>query len=322
MDKPKRIILAGGSGFLGSILSDHFAKAGWEIVVFSRKQTGREAAHEGTKREVLWDGRTLGPWMKLLENCDALVNLSGRSVNCRFTPENRKAILDSRVNSTRILGEAISRCKKPPAVWLNCSGAGIYNESFDKGMDETDTDFTDADTGKSFSGQVARLWERAFEEANAPATRKVALRISMVLGARKGTPFRVFRTLAKAGLAGRMGTGKQYVSWIHETDFCRVVDWLIQTPGVRGAVNVTAPKPVTNEEFMRTLRAVCGRSFGLPAASWMLEIGAFFMRTETELILNSRRVVPSGLLGSGFAFQFPELDLALRDLERRCHATD
>jgi uncharacterized protein (TIGR01777 family) len=312
--KPKRIVLAGGSGFLGSILSDHFSAAGWEIIVLTRKQ-------KGSQKAALWDGKTLGPWTEQLEGADALVNLSGRSINCRFTPHNRKEILDSRVDSTRILGQAIARFKKPPAIWLNCSGAGIYNESFDKSLDESDTTFTDAQTGKSFSGQVALQWECALNEAQTPLTRKVALRISMVLGTRKDTPFRMLRRLAKAGLAGKMGGGKQYVSWIHETDFCRIMDWIIHRPELQGPVNVTAPNPCPNTDFMRTLRHACGRSIGLPAAAWMLEIGAFVMRTETELILDSRRVVPTRLAISGFQFRFPELKAACDDLEARAKMT-
>ena len=317
MNRAKRIILAGGSGFLGSILSDHFQAAGWEVVVLSRKTSGPKDAQKGTKKEVSWDGKNLGAWTEDLGGCDALVNLSGRSINCRFTAHNRKEILDSRVDSTRILGEAIAHCKRPPAVWLNCSGAGIYNQSFDKDMDESDTNFSDAESGKSFSGQVALLWERALNESPTPRTRKAALRISMVLGTKEGTPFRMLRKLAKAGLAGTMGSGKQYVSWIHETDFCRVVDWLIHTPDLHGPVNVTAPNPLPNAVFMRALRHACGRSIGLPAAAWMLEIGAFLMRTETELILDSRRAVPARLVTSGFKFEFPELRQAVEELERR-----
>ena len=312
-----RIVLAGGSGFLGSILASHFMRRGGEVVVLTRKSKdpGRhKKAQEGTITKVLWDGRTRGPWAEQLEGARAIINLSGRSVNCRYTRKNRKDILESRIDSTHVLGEALSRCRAPPAVWLNCSGAGIYKESFDTGMDESGT-LSASESEAGFSSHVARLWERAFDEAQTPATRKVALRISMVLGIEPGTPFRVFRRLARAGLAGRMGSGKQYVSWIHEIDFCRVVDWLIDTPTLHGPINVTAPNPVTNEEFTRTLRQACGHSFGLPAADWMLEIGAFFMRTETELILKSRRVVPGRLLAAGFQFQFPQLGQALQDLE-------
>jgi len=317
MSGAKRVVLAGGSGFLGSILADHFGTRGWEVVILSRKTVGHEKSRESAKKEIFWDGKTLGAWTQELEGSEAVVNLSGRSINCRFTANNRKEILESRADSTRILGVAVARCQRPPAVWLNCSGVGIYNESFDKDIDDNDTNFTDAESGESFSGTVALLWERALNEAQTPLTSKVAMRISMVPGTRKGTSFRMLRNVAKAGLAGRMGSGKQYVSWIHETDFCRVVDWLIHTQQVSGPVNVTAPNPLPNAEFMRTLRQACGRSFGLPAAAWMLEIGAFFMRTETELILDSRRVVPGRLVASGFEFRFPELKSACEELEQR-----
>jgi uncharacterized protein (TIGR01777 family) len=304
----QRIILAGGSGFLGSILEKHFASAGWDIVIFTRRPA---------KGEVFWDGKTLGPWTETLEGAGAVVNLAGRSINCRFTPKNRKEILESRVNATRVLGEAISHCKTPPEVWLNCSGAGIYNESFDTDIDETCADFSEAERGESFSGEVALLWERALNKTETPRTRKVALRISMVLGTRPGATFRILRRLARFGLAGRMGSGKQYVSWIHESDFCRIIEFVIQTPTLSGPINVTAPKPVPNSEFMRGLRCAGGRSFGLPAAEWMLEVGGFVMRTETELILDSRRVVPRRLIESGFQFRFPDLGSALQELETR-----
>jgi uncharacterized protein (TIGR01777 family) len=201
---------------------------------------------------------------------------------------------------------------------LNSSTATIYKHSLDRVMDEDSTDFSSTPEARdAFSVQVTRSWEQAFEEAVAPATRKVALRISMVLGTMEGTVFRVLRRLARAGLGGKMASGRQFVSWIHEEDFCRALEWLIKRTDLSGAVNITAPNPVPNLELTQTLRRVVGRRIGLPASRWMLELGAIFLRTETELILKSRRVVPRRLLASGFQFRFPTILAALEDLEEK-----
>jgi uncharacterized protein (TIGR01777 family) len=304
----KRVILAGGSGFLGKVLSKYLTERGHEVIVLTRRPTPSAIS------EVLWDGQTLGPWAKQLNGTFAVINLAGRSVNCRYNERNRRLILDSRVDSTRVLGEAISRCTKPPTVWLNSSTATIYKHLLDRAIDERGEIEATPEAKDAFSVEVAQAWERTFEAAQTPATRKVALRMAMVLGTQAGTILDVLRRLVRFGLGGRMGTGRQYVSWIHEEDFCRAIAWLISQKNFCGAVNLAAPNPVPNRQLMATLRSACGKSFGLPAAQWMLEVGAFFMRTETELIIKSRRVVPGRLLESGFDFRFSKLKDALADL--------
>jgi len=311
--RPK-IVLAGGSGFLGRALVRWFDKQGWETSVLSRSPDAIAAP----AKPVLWDGATLGDWRRELEGATALVNLAGRSVNCRYHEANRREILLSRINPTRVLGDAIGRCANPPKVWLNSSTATIYKHSIEQPMDEATGVIAGTPAVKDvFSVDVAQAWERVFDEAPAPQTRKVALRTAMVLATEQGTVFRVLRRLARCGLGGAMAGGKQYMSWIHETDFCRAVEWLIDRDEVSGPVNVTAPQPMANRDVMRLLREVCGVRLGLPAARWMLEIGAVFLRTETELILKSRRVVPARLLASGFEFCFADLRSAVADLEAK-----
>jgi uncharacterized protein (TIGR01777 family) len=305
-----RIILAGGSGLLGKALSRHFTDLGQEVVVLTR--TPNQMANG--VRKVTWDGETLQQWTRELENAAAVINLAGRSVNCRYHTRNRREILESRIHPTRVLGEAIARCAKPPRVWLNASTATIYKHTFGPAWDEAGDIGATLAAKDEFSVEVAMAWERAFAAARTPATRKVALRTAMVLGQGRNSVFPVLRRLVRSGLGGRMGSGRQFVSWIHEADFCRAIDWLRQREDFNGVVNLAAPNPATNEEMMSTLREVCHRPFGLPAAGWMLEIGAFFLRTETELIIKSRRVVPKWLLASGFQFRFPELREALREL--------
>jgi uncharacterized protein (TIGR01777 family) len=309
----KRIVLAGGTGFLGRALASHFSKGGWEIVVLTRSpNTSGQAV-----REVAWDARTPGPWQTELEGAAAVVNLTGKSVNCRYHARNRQEILDSRTDSTRVLGEAIGRCVNPPKVWLNASTATIYKHTFGPAWNEDGQIEPTPEAKDAFSLEVAGAWERVFEEAQTPRTRKVALRTAMVLGMGQNSVFPMLRRLTRLGLGGKMGTGKQFVSWIHQADFCRVVEWLLEHNHIEGTVNVAAPNPLPNREMMKTLQQVCGVPFGMPAATWMLEFGAFFLRTETELIIKSRRVVPGRLLKSGFRFRFPGIREAFDDLCNR-----
>lgn len=309
----KRIILAGGSGFLGHALAEHFQKAGQEVVILTRSP----GPDSRVAREVAWDGRTMGDWVRELEGAAAVINLVGRSVNCRYNQANRRLILESRVFSTRVLGEAIAQCKQPPRVWLNSSTATIYRHTFGPAWDEGGEIGGTPEAKDEFSVDVATAWEQELSKAIVPHTRKVAMRSAMVMGNRKNSVFPVLEKLAWFGLGGKMGSGKQFVSWIHEADFCRVVEWLIAHEELNGAVNLCAPKPVANAEMMKLFRVVCHRPFGLPAATWMLALGAFLLRTETELILKSRRVVPGRLIESGFEFQFPELGRALENLQIR-----
>lgn len=308
----KRIILAGGSGFLGGALAQHFRALDGEVVVLTRSPKSRA---DGV-REVAWDARTPGDWTREVDGAEVVINLTGRSVNCRYNAQNRRAIIASRVDSTRVVGEAIARANQPPRVWLNSSSAAIYRHTFDTPMDENGPTGATPAAKDEFTIEVIRQWERALDEAPTPRTRKVALRTTMALGNYRNSVFPVLRRLARFGLGGRMGSGRQFVSWIHERDFCRAVEWLIQHNEISGPVNLCAPNPLPNAEMMRLFREVCGAPFGLPATEWMLEVGAFFLRTETGLFIKSWRVVPGKLLASGFQFHFPEMRAALKDLAR------
>jgi len=322
----KRILLAGGRGFLGNALAKRFLAQQREVVVLTRSPQART---DGAT-EIAWDAKSAGAWTKFLDGAEAVINLTGRSVDCRYTKKNRREIIASRVDSTRAIGEAIARCANPPGVWLNASSATLYKHTFDQAMDEAGPTGSTPEAKDEFSIEVIRQWEAALNAdyraqqkessrsllSSADAgTRKIALRITLVLGAAGGV-FPVLRRLTRFGLGGRMGSGRQFVSWIHVADFCRAVEWLITHDDLSGPVNLAAPTPLPNAEMMKLFRKVFGVPFGLPATEWMLEVGAFFLRTETELILKSRRVVPGRLLASGFEFQFPELGEALRDLDR------
>lgn len=306
----QRIILAGGSGFLGGVLAGYFAARGWEVVVLTRSPRVRNDAI----RQVAWDGESLGEWTRALDGARALVNLAGVSVNCRYHARNRQLILDSRINSTRVLGDAVARSPNPPEVWLNSSTATIYKHTFGPAWDETGEIGGTLEAKDEFSVEVAVAWERTFNAAQTPQTRKVNLRSAMVLGAGRNSVFPVLRRLTRLGLGGRLAGGRQFVSWIHERDFCRAAEWLIERRDLSGTFNLAAPNPVTNIELMQTLRQLCRMPFGLPASLWMAEFGAFFLRTETELVIKSRRVVPGRLLKAGFAFEHPLLRPAIEDL--------
>ncbi len=306
----KRIVLAGGSGFLGQALARHFLKKQCEVVILTRFP---QPVSSGI-RQVVWDATTPGPWQVELECAYTVVNLTGKSVNCRYYARNRQEILASRVDSTRVIGEAISRCTTPPEIWLNASTATIYRHTFRAPWDESGQIEPTPEAKDAFSLEVAQAWEQTFVEAQTPGTRKVALRTAMVLGMGKNSVFPVLRRLVRLGIGGKMGTGNQFVSWVHETDFCRAVEWLLTHDDIHGPVNIAAPNPLPNREMMETLRHICGVPFGLPAATWMLEAGALFLRTETELIIKSRRVIPGRLLKSGFQFQFSTIREAFEDL--------
>lgn len=310
----RKIIIAGGSGFLGTALARTFVARGDEVFVLTRSPRNRI---EGVK-EIPWDAKTLGDWASLIDGADAVLNLTGKSVDCRYTEKNRRLIIGSRVDSTRIVGEAIARCKNPPRVWLNASSATYYKHNPAQPADESGPIGATAEAKDEFSIEVIRQWERALDEARTPNTRKVALRITIVFG-HGGGIFPVLRRLARFGLGGKMGSGRQFVSWIHEEDFCRAIEWIIDHEALIGPINLAAPNPLTNAEMMRLVRKTCGAPFGLPATEWMLEIGAFFLRTETELIIKSRRVVPGKLSASGFSFHFPNLEDALRNLQSQKH---
>ena len=309
----KKIILAGGSGFLGRSLAAHFQQSGYEIIILTRNP---KAGKTGI-REVAWDARTPGEWVCELEQADAVINLVGRSVNCRYHANNRRLILESRLASTRVIGEAIARCQVPPPVWLNASTATIYKHNYGPAWDEAGVTGSTPEAKDGFSVDVALAWERVLAEAPTPGTRKVAMRAAMVLGRDPNSVFPVLNRLARFGLGGKMGDGRQFVSWIHEMDFCRPIEWLITHDDLSGPVNVCTPHPVTTAAMMKIFREVCGVPFGLPANRWMLEVGAFLLQTETELLIKSRRVQPQKLLESGFTFRFPDLRGALVHLKTK-----
>lgn len=310
MADSRKIVLPGGSGFLGHTLADWLTSSGWEAVVLSRDPVGVDFA-----RGVAWDGRTLGAWAGELDGADAVVNLAGRSVNCRYTKANRRRIMDSRVESTRVLGQAVAACDAPPPVWLNSSTATIYEHTYGPPHGEDGRIGATPEAKDAFSIDVARAWEEAFEAAEVPATRKATLRTAMVFGPLSGGVYRALRMLAKLGLGGRMSHGRQWVSWIHADDFCRAIAWLIDRPAASGVYNLAAPEPLTNAEMMRLIRRAVGMPIGLPAARWMLEVGMFIFRSESELIIKSRRVIPARLSAEGFEFTFPDMAAALADIE-------
>ena len=298
---------------MGTVLAQAFQERGDEVVVLSRAQTVRLPW-----RAVQWDGETLGDWATEFENADAVINLAGQSVNCRYTTENRRSIVDSRVKSTRIVGQAIAQAGVAPRVWLQASTATLYAHRYDAPNDEATgiiggSEPNAPDTWR-FSIDVVKKWERELNAAATPNTRKVLMRSAIVMSPGKGGPFDMLLRLVRFGLGGRFGDGKEFVSWIHDRDFVRTVDWLIQHQDLAGPVNLASPNPLPNAEFMEGLRKAWGMPFGLPATEWMLELGAFVLRSETELMLKSRRVVPTRLLQSGFTFQFTSWPEAARDL--------
>lgn len=300
-----KIVIPGGTGHIGTFLGRALTAAGHRVVVIGRSGG------------VPWDGRTLGPWAKEIDGADVVVNLAGRSVNCRYTSENLREMMASRVESARVVGAAIADAARPPAVWLQMSTATIYAHRFDASNVEGTGVLGGGEANVpgywAYSVDIAKRWEEAQAAADTPATRKVALRTAIVMSAGKGGAFTALRTMARLGLGGPVAGGAQYVSWLHEVDFTRAVEFLM-THDIDGPVNLAAPEPLPQREFMRVLRAACGVPFGLPATRWMAEVGAFAIRSDTELLLKSRRVVPARLLAAGFTFTYPSWPEAARAL--------
>ncbi len=306
-----KVVIPGGTGRIGTILARRLHADGHNVTVLSRTPA------EAPWRTIAWDGQTLGDWAAEIDGADVVINLAGRSVNCRYHQANRRAIMESRVKSAAVVGEAIGRANRPPRAWLQASTATIYAHRYDAANDEATgiiggNEEAAPDTWR-FSIDVAKAWEQATDAAVTPGTRKVLMRMAIVMSPVRGGPLDILLGLVRRGLGGRTGDGRQYVSWIHVEDLIRAVYWLIDHD-LEGAVNLASPNPVPNAEFMRTLRQAWGIRFGLPAARWMLEIGTFLMRSESELVLKSRRVVPGRLVESGFKFQFPTWDAAATDL--------
>jgi len=302
----KKIVLAAGTGQLGTALQKHFKNNAEEIIILSRSAK----KPDGNIRTVQWDAKTIGPWVKELEGADLLINLAGKNVNCRYTEKNKKEIFDSRTNSIEVLAKAIDMLTVQPKVWMQSASATIYRHSEDRAMNEDD-----GETGEGFSVEVCKKWEGAFLEQSKrfEKIRKVILRISLVLGPDQGV-FPRLKNLVKFGLGGKQGNGKQWVSWIHERDICGIVEWIAEHENINGAVNCTSPVPVKNDEFMKIIRKEFGMPIGLPAPAWLLEIGAVIIRTETELILKSRWVLPKRITDSGYKFYFPDVKSAVNNI--------
>ncbi|MEU3980455.1 TIGR01777 family oxidoreductase [Streptomyces sp. NPDC026672] len=308
-----KVVLPGGTGQVGTVLQRALTAAGHEVTVLTRRPV--------RPYDIGWDGVTPGPWVSAIDGCDVVINLAGRSVSCRYTPENLRAMMDSRVDSTRVVGEAIAAAARPPRVWLQMSTATIYAHRFDPAHDEATGVIGGSEAGVpdywAYSVEIAKNWERAQAEAPTPATRKVALRSAMVMSPDRGGVFDVLSRLARFGLGGAVGGGAQYVSWIHDEDFVRAVEFLMARDDVEGPVNLAAPGPLPQRDFMRALRRAWGVPVGLPATRWMAEAGAFALRSDTELLLKSRRVVPGLLRAAGFDFVHPEWEGAAASLVRR-----
>ncbi|HUQ55710.1 TIGR01777 family oxidoreductase [Lentzea sp.] len=303
-----KIVIPGGTGQVGTVLRRALEAAGHEVVIVSRSSGVR------------WDGHTLGAWAAEIDGADVVVNLAGRSVSCRYTAENLRQMMRSRVDSARVVGEAIAKAENPPRVWLQMSTATIYAHRFDAPNDE-DTGIIggrekDVPGYWAYSVEIAKRWEAEQEEADTPHTRKVALRAAMVMSPDRGGVFDYLSWMARLGLGGPIAGGRQYVSWIHDDDLVRAVAFLIREP-VEGAVNLAAPGPVPQKDFMHELRKAWRTPVGLPATGWMAEIGAFALRSDTELLLKSRRVVPGRLTGAGFEFHFPNWREAAQNLVER-----
>ena len=307
-----KIVIPGGSGQVGSLLARAFGRDGHDVVILSRDPGSVRGSTAG------WDGVNLGPWVDVIDGADVVINMAGHTVNCRYHDANRQRILNSRIDSTRVVGEAIAQSSRPPRTWLQASTATIYAHRYDAANDEQTGIIggreENAPSSWRFSIEVATSWERTIDAAEVPRTRKVKLRSAMIMSPDRGGILDVLLGLVRLGLGGRSGDGRQYVSWIHHEDFVRAVYWLIQHDDVDGAVNLASPNPLPNAAFMSALCDAWGTRIGLPATAWMLELGAIVLGTETELVLKSRRVIPGRLLQLGFSFHHPTWPEAARDL--------
>ena len=297
----KKMLIAGTNGFLARNITGYFTELGWKVSGLARREDGLHSACNF----IHWDGMSLGDWTAAVDDCDVLINMVGRSVNCRHDEENKQQILQSRLHSTEVLGRAIAACGNPPELWINGSGVSIYEQSFTRPHGES------GEQGEGFLADVTRKWEAELFQADIPkSVRRVALRTAMVLADEEGNPYRVLSTLAKLGLGGRAGSGKQMVSWVHIDDVPRVIEHIINHDSLTGPVNMAAPEAVTNTEMMSRFRKHVGMPIGLPAPAFGVKIGGFIMGTPPEFVLDSCYVVPSKLEESGFVFQKPEMQLS------------
>ncbi|MDX1278773.1 TIGR01777 family oxidoreductase [Oceanihabitans sediminis] len=297
----KTILIAGGTGFIGQTLEKYFTNKGHQVKILSR--------HPSRENEIYWNAKDLeDSWVSHLENLDVLINLTGKNINCKFTEKNKELITKSRIDSTKILGKAIDTCQNPPKLWMNSSTTSLYKDSFDTEMSEENHEI-----GNDFEKEVAEVWEEAFYASENPKTRKIIIRTSLVFGKGDGA-FVPLKKLTQFGLGGKQGSGKQKVSWIHQTDFARAIEFLMNKEDASGPFNFCVPNPISNNYMMEAFRKAIGIPFGLPSPEFILKIGAYFIQTEPELILKSRNVIPKKLLDSGFEFQYSTIEAALKDL--------
>lgn len=302
----KKIIIAGGTGFVGNQIVKYLSAAKYNFVLLTRNPKERK---DGI-REVLWDAKTTGEWIRELEGAEAVINLSGKSINSRYTEQNKKEIIESRVQSTTAIGTAILKAKTPPKVWINVSSATIYPYTATKEMDEYSPVVY-----KDFGQRVVKVWEQSMNDIVTPSTSKFILRITLVLGKSDGVIPRL-ANIVRLGLGGKQGSGDEYISWIHEEDFCRIVEWCVSSPQYAGVYNCAAPEPVPNKIFMQTLRKVMGVPVGIPAPAFAIKMVAGIIGTDPGLILESRRVVSVKLAERGFKFKYPTILSALQQIMR------
>jgi NAD dependent epimerase/dehydratase family enzyme len=325
-----RIVLPGGSGQVGTELARYFQQQGHHVTVLTR------SPYTAPWQTVHWDGLHPGPWVETLEGADVCIHLSGRSINCRFTRQNRRELHDSRIGPTRLLHQEIAGLTSPPRLWLNASAVSIYPHAYPAPVHDPQMDESFPIAGEPrrisrwrpmsnrwrFVSALVRAWEAAFFAEDLPRTRRIALRSAMVLSPSPGSVFEVLSRLVRMGLGGRQGSGRQFVSWIHAADYARAVEFLIEREEISGSVNMAAPEPLPNSDFMAALREAWEMPNGLPAPSVAIELGAFLMRTESELVLKSRPIVPARLMQAGFEFEFPSWPEAASDLVRRWRSAD
>jgi len=293
-----KIIIAGGSGYLGRVLEKYFQNE--QVVILTR--------HPQKANHVLWDGKNLGEWQNQLEKADVIINLAGKSVDCRYHEKNKKLILNSRLNSTAVIRHALRQLDNPPKIWINASSATIYRHSLHQPM----TEFN-GETGEDFSMNICRAWEEEFYSHRMVGMRQVAIRTSIVIG--KSSPaFAKLKWMTLLGMGGKSGTGRQMFSWIHEEDFARAIHFIIINEHLSGNINLSAPYPLRNADFMKNLRIALGLPLGIPQPEWLLKIGAWLVQTETELILKSRYVIPKVLEKAGFQFRYRRISAAFKEI--------
>ncbi|MDA7527776.1 TIGR01777 family oxidoreductase [bacterium] len=310
-----KIVIAGGTGQLGIILKRHWETTGNNVWILSRSK------HCPEEKIIEWDGKTLGGWIEVVNGADVVVNLAGKSVNCRYSEQNLNEMMASRVDSTNAIGEAIQSVKNPPQTWLQMSTATIYSHRYNEANDELSGEIGGSEPNApdywKRSIEIAQAWEATLKKFDTPNTRKVALRSAMVMSPDVRGVFNVLSKMTRMGLGGPIAGGRQYISWIHEFDFVRALDFLIDNTDLTGPVNLTSPNPIPQRQFMKELRTAWNIPFGLPATKLMAEIGAFILRTDTELLLKSRRVIPTRLERAGFRFKYPHWGLAAKELVSR-----